>query len=54
MGYSRYRSTDGKEAKVAVAFNPSHLETVTQINIFGQLYFYEVGGEFFVWPWWGG
>ncbi|QIV96740.1 2-oxoglutarate dehydrogenase E1 component [Allofrancisella inopinata] len=31
MGYSNYRSIDGKEAKVALAFNPSHLEAVDPV-----------------------
>lgn len=31
MGYSNYRYVDGKEAKIALAFNPSHLETVDPV-----------------------
>ncbi|API87545.1 2-oxoglutarate dehydrogenase E1 component [Francisella uliginis] len=31
MGYSNYRSIDGKEAKIALAFNPSHLEVVDPV-----------------------
>ncbi len=31
MGYSNYRSIDGKEAKIALAFNPSHLEAVDPV-----------------------
>ncbi|AEI35503.1 2-oxoglutarate dehydrogenase E1 component [Francisella salina] len=31
MGYSNYRCVDGKEAKIALAFNPSHLETVDPV-----------------------
>ena len=31
MGYSNYRSIDGKEAKIALAFNPSHLEAVNPV-----------------------
>ncbi|QEO60064.1 2-oxoglutarate dehydrogenase E1 component [Francisella marina] len=31
MGYSDYRCVDGKEAKIALAFNPSHLETVDPV-----------------------
>ncbi|MDE5020796.1 hypothetical protein NAI54_10125, partial [Francisella tularensis subsp. holarctica] len=31
MGYSNYRSIYGKEAKIALAFNPSHLEEVDPV-----------------------
>ena len=31
MGYSNYRSIYGKEAKIALAFNPSHLEAVDPV-----------------------
>ncbi|MBK2256797.1 2-oxoglutarate dehydrogenase E1 component [Francisella philomiragia] len=31
MGYSNYRCIGGKEAKIALAFNPSHLETVDPV-----------------------
>ncbi len=31
MGYSNYRSVNGNSAKVALAFNPSHLETVDPV-----------------------
>ncbi|MFC4892212.1 2-oxoglutarate dehydrogenase E1 component [Pseudofrancisella aestuarii] len=31
MGYSNYRGVDGKEAKIALAFNPSHLEAVDPV-----------------------
>ncbi|MDE5014402.1 2-oxoglutarate dehydrogenase E1 component, partial [Francisella tularensis subsp. holarctica] len=31
MGYSNYRSIDGKEDKIALAFNPSHLEAVDPV-----------------------
>lgn len=31
MGYSNYRCIDGTEAKIALAFNPSHLEVVDPV-----------------------
>jgi len=33
MGFSNYRSVDGKQAKVALAFNPSHLEAVDPVVV---------------------